>query len=167
MDSRESDQLSALLEKSMASGETDSTDPELGTPSDTQTDMTSQSIQGYDIIGSLSIPAIDRKLPVISQWSYPNLRAAPCRYSGTPDGQMVLLAHNYAKHFGHLKDLQKGDSVTFTDVSGKVYNYKVSKIETIDGYQLSSILSGKDWDLTLFTCTYGGKQRVVVRCIKA
>jgi sortase A len=164
---QEADELAALLEKSMASSEESTQDPELGTPANDETDMTSKSVQGYDLIGTLSIPAIDRNLPIISQWSYPNLRAAPCRYSGTPEGQMVLLAHNYAKHFGHLKDLQKGDSVTFTDVSGKAYQYTVSKIETVDGYQLSSILSGKDWDLTLFTCTYGGKQRVVVRCVKA
>ena len=79
---------------------------------------------------------------------------------------MVLLAHNYAEHFGRLKDLKKGDSVTFTDVKNKVYRYKVVRTETISGNDLQAILSGKDWNLTLFTCTYSGAERVVVRCCR-
>ena len=34
-------------------------------------------------IGVLEIPAIDLQLPVLSEWSYPLLKEAPCRYSGS------------------------------------------------------------------------------------
>lgn len=51
----------------------------------------------------------------------------------------------------------------FTAVSGDVYEYEVEKVETLNPYAVDEMLSG-DWDLTLFTCTYGGRKRVTVRC---
>jgi len=170
--------LAALLDQAMALGTEEDNDADAGGQdsalSETQPETQSESdtpksvtVKNYDIIGALSIPAIDIRLPVISQWSYPNLRAAPCRYSGSPDGQMIVLAHNYARHFGHISDLKAGDTVEFTAVDGAVYSYQVTETETVDGEKgLGDIISGSDWDLTLFTCTYGGASRVVVRCTK-
>ncbi len=60
-----------------------------------------------------------------------------------------------------------GSDVTFTDVNGVEYDYIVSKIETIAGYDYSGMLSDSDeWDLTLFTCTKGGKNRLTLRCVE-
>ena len=60
--------------------------------------------------------------------------------------------------------MQEGESVVFTDVDGNVFRYKVSSRETIMPKDIEGMLSG-DWDLTMFTCTYGGQQRVTVRCV--
>lgn len=122
------------------------------------------NIDGYDIIGQLYVPDAEINLAVISEWSYPNLKVSPCRYSGTPDDKMILLAHNYDTHFGRLNMLEPGDSVYFMDVEGTAYTYEVLRTEEWNTNQLEQILGGEDWDLTLFTCTYGGKSRVVVRC---
>lgn len=121
-------------------------------------------VSGYKICGTIAIPDIGVDLAIIGNWSYPNLRIAPCRYSGTPDGQMILLAHNYDRHFGRIDELEPGDTVTFTDIDGVVYKYAVTGTEIWATDQLREIISGDDWDLTLFTCTYGGSNRVVVRC---
>lgn len=121
-------------------------------------------IEGYDIVGQLHIPNTEINLAVIAEWSYPNLKVAPCRYSGTPTDKLVLLAHNYDTHFGALDTLELGDSVYFMDVGGTIYEYEVLRTEEWNTDQLEQILGGEDWDLTLFTCTYGGKSRVVVRC---
>lgn len=43
--------------------------------------MTEVEIDGYSYIGYLSIPILDLELPVMSEWDYPHLKVAPCRYS--------------------------------------------------------------------------------------
>ena len=48
-------------------------------------------IDGYGYIGVLQIPSLDLTLPIISDWSYPALQVAPCRYAGSAyEGGLVL-----------------------------------------------------------------------------
>lgn len=127
-------------------------------------EMETLQVSEYDVIGQLSIPGAGINLAVISEWSYDNLKVAPCRFSGTPENKLVLLAHNYDKHFGKLNILAPGDCVYFMDIKGTTYTYEVLRTEMWSSNQLNHILEAGDWDLTLFTCTYGGGSRVVVRC---
>ena len=129
----------------------------------TEGEIKTLTIGELDICGSLSLPTLGINLAIISDWSYPKLAVSACRYSGTPEGQMIIMAHNYQSHFGRLTELSAGDTVSFTDADGTVYDYQVFATETWATDQLYEIISG-DWDLTLFTCTYGGASRVVVRC---
>ena len=76
---------------------------------------------------------------------------------------MIIAAHNYGRHFGKISLLRAGDEVTFTDVDGVEYCYEVQGTETLGAYDVEQMLSGY-WDLTLFTCTYGGQNRITVRC---
>ena len=46
-------------------------------------EMPVEEIEGNGYIGLLEIPALGLSLPVMSEWSYPNLKLAPCRYSGS------------------------------------------------------------------------------------
>ena len=59
--------------------------------------------------------------------------------------------------------LLPGDEVRFIDLDGNIWNYVVSGTEVIAGYDVERMKSG-DWDLTLFTCTYGGENRYTLRC---
>ena len=127
-------------------------------------EMPTVEADGQAYIGVLSIPALGLELPVISQWSYPHLEIAPCRFEGSAYlGDLIIAAHNYRSHFGGLKNLRPGDEVTFTDVEGNVFRYIVAELETLDGNDLEG-LEGGEWDLTLFTCTLARTTRVVVRC---
>ena len=120
---------------------------------------------GKSYIGVLDIPALGLSLPVISQWSYPDLKLAPCRYTGSAySGNLILAGHNYPSHFGGLKNLQSGDTVCFTDADGNQFFYQVAELEVLDGTAVEEMTAG-DWQLTLFTCTYGGQSRVAVRCV--
>ncbi len=131
-------------------------------PSDTAMDTV--EIDGHTYIGLLTIPALDLKLPVMSEWSYPFLRISPCRYTGTVGGNdLVILAHNYKRHFGTLKTLGVGEEVAFTDVHSVTTVYQVMEIEEIEPTNVES-MTISDFDLTLFTCTYGGNARFTVRC---
>ena len=130
-------------------------------------EMPTQTVNGWDYIGYLSIPSLELTLPIQSQWSYEGFRVAPGRFAGsTYSKDLVLAAHNYPQHFGHIGDLQPGDTVCFTDMDGHVTHYRVAALETLAPEDVEGMLSG-EYDLTLFTCTVGGKSRVTVRCTEA
>ena len=123
-------------------------------------------IDGQSYIGMVAIPEIGIELPVLSEWSYPNLKSAPCRYQGTAyERNLILIAHNYRTHFGRISELYSGSEIIFTDAAGKVYQYEVNNIENIAGTDIESMEFGSTdgWDLTLFTCTVSGQSRVTVR----
>ena len=131
---------------------------------DPQREMTVKIVNGKPYIGVLSVPALGLELPIIQEWTYPNLRVAPCRYVGSVySNDLVIAAHNYISHFGNLKRLQLGDSVTFTDMEGNKFHYEVEVLETLTPTAVEEMTAG-NWDLSLFTCTIGGKLRVTVRC---
>lgn len=126
-------------------------------------EMPVETINGIDFIGVLRIPTLELELPVISEWNYPNLKTAPCRYSGSAYlNNLILCGHNYASHFGRLKTLSEGDIATFTDIDGNVFIYKMVERETLNPTDIEGMESG-NWDLTLFTCTVGGQSRVTIR----
>ncbi len=122
--------------------------------------------ENIDYIGTLYIDSLNLKLPIISEWSYPNLKKAPCRYTGSAyKDNMVLAAHNYQSHFGRLQSLGVGDSVVFLDVEGNEFRYSVTATEVLQPTAVEDMVSS-DCDLTLFTCTLGGRTRFTVRCDK-
>lgn len=126
--------------------------------------LPTKAVDGMLYVGLLEITALELTLPIICDWSYPGLRIAPCRYTGTPYlNNMVIAAHNYGEHFGRLKELEQGDEVIFTDVAGNVFTYQVTQSEVLEPTAINEMVS-EDWDLTLFTCTPGGQTRFTVRC---
>lgn len=126
-------------------------------------EMPVETINGIDFIGVLRIPALELELPIISEWNYPNLKTAPCRYSGSAYlNNLIICGHNYTSHFGTLKNLWEGDIATFTDMDGNVFTYKMVEQETLNPTDIEGMESG-NWDLTLFTCTVGGQSRVTIR----
>ena len=131
---------------------------------DPEMPMPTVSFDGNDYIGRVDVPSLGLSLPVISEWSYPRLKIAPCRYTGSAYlDNLIIAAHNYSSHFGNLNRLNNGDTVTFTDVDGNQFTYAVSLIEDLPGTAIEEMQAG-EWDLTLFTCTLGGRSRVTVRC---
>jgi sortase A len=132
-----------------------------------QMEMPKYSVDGDDYIGYLEIPDLELMLPVMSEWSYPNLRTAPCRYSGSAYlNNLVIAAHNYSRHFGNIKNLQVGSCVTLTDMDNNKFVYNVAEIEEVLPTDIDEMKTG-DWDLTLFTCNNSGRRRIAVRCVKA
>lgn len=151
---------SVLPEEAIPSGEIETPDYILNP----DMEMPVETIDEQDYIGVLAIPGLELELPIISEWSYPRLKIAPCRYGGSAyTGDLIIAAHNYSSHFGKLKDLHAGDTLTFTDIDGNVFHYEVVELDTLKPTSIEEMESG-DWDLTLFTCTIGGQSRVTVRC---
>ena len=121
-------------------------------------------LNGYDYVGYVEIPALELKLPVMATWDYDLLQVDPCRQFGSSrTDDLVIAAHNYVTHFGYLKKLVPGDTVTFTDMDGIVNTYAVEKTETLDPTSVDAV-KNSGCDLVLYTCTIGGKTRVCVFC---
>lgn len=128
--------------------------------------LKTETVDGTDYIGILEIPSLNLSLPVASSFSYSRLRVAPCLYAGSCySNDMVIAGHDYASHFGSLKWAEDGADVYFTTVDGKVFHYQVDSKEIYKPTQVQEMISG-DWDLTLFTCTISGRQRMALRCVK-
>lgn len=129
--------------------------------------MTVVDIDGFGYIGYVSIPRLKLELPVMDQWDEARLKIAPCRYSGTTmEDDLVLMAHNYRRHFGPIRRLNVNDEVIFVDMDGQSITYLVAATDVVSPKSVEDVTSGA-YDLTLFTCTYGGESRVVVYCNRA
>lgn len=121
-------------------------------------------LDGYDYVGCIQFPTLELKLPVFADWDYNRLKIAPCRQFGSSrTDDLVIAAHNYESHFGKIGTLALGDEVRFTDMDGIENHYTVSAIEVHDPTDVEAV-EHSGHDLVLYTCTYGGKTRIVVFC---
>lgn len=134
---------------------------------DSNLDMPTKKVGDWNYIGVLEIPSLNLVLPVIDQWSYDALLVSPARYTGSAYlDNMVIAAHNYTSHFGRLRELSLEDEVRFVDVSGNVFYYKVQELQILPPTAVEEMVQADGWDLTMFTCTWGGQSRVTVRCAR-
>lgn len=132
----------------------------------TITEMPIVEIDGHYYVGTLDIPKLELSLPIMSESSVSNLLISPCRYYGSVyTNDMVIAAHNYYSHFARLNQLKEHDVIIFTDMDGNVFEYEVVGLEVLQPTQVEE-MTKSEFDLTLYTCTYGGETRLTVRCIK-
>lgn len=124
-------------------------------------------MDGNEYIGILIVPEYNLSLPVMKDWDYTKLKTAPCRFTGSYfTNDLVICGHNYPSHFSNMKWIPLGSEIDFLAVDGTVYVYEVANIEIVDGNDMAGMISDPEetWDMTLFTCTTGGRARSAVRC---
>lgn len=141
------------------------TEPEETAPEETLApEMPAVEIDGYEYVGYITIPDLEIELPIMAEWDYTRLKIAPCRQFGSSrTDDLVIAAHNYMSHFGRLKELAEGASVTFTDMDGIENSYTVVSVETLGPTEVDAV-QNSGYDLVLYTCTPGGATRVTVFC---
>lgn len=132
--------------------------------SDKVKEMETTNINGYDYIGTITIPSLNLELPIMSKYDYNRLNIAPCRYYGSLyTNDLIICAHSYETHFKNIINLEQNDTIIFTDVTGNTYIYEVLEIEILNPKEVSKMIDN-EFDLTLYTCTNDGLNRVTVRC---
>lgn len=151
-----------------AAGEPEEPPAESAVPeAESQAPETSESAQARaarEYLGVLTIPALGLELPVQTEWSAANLKVSPCRQCGSvAGGDLVIAAHNYKSHFGRLGSLTEGDEVRLTSQDGAEAVYTVERLAQLSPKEPEAIRDG-GCPLVLYTCTPGGKARVVVYC---
>lgn len=131
---------------------------------DPETAMPLAVINGDTYIGILSLPSLGLEMPVTSICTLDSLRYTVGRYYGSArTGDLVIAGHNYQSGFGKLRQLSIGQQISFTEMDGTLHTYTVQELEVVDPESIPYMIQG-DWALSLYTCTYSGKQRFTVRC---
>lgn len=125
----------------------------------------------YNYESVLSIPKLSIEYPVLTDTTDELLKISLNKFwGGSPNsvGNYCIVGHNYksGKMFGKLSQIQTGDLVRLTDLSGNTVDYKVYNKYVVypeDVACTSQITNGLK-EMTLITCTNGGKQRLIVKC---
>lgn len=134
-------------------------------PAEMAEPKTTVTVDGYEYIGYLSIPALGLELPIMADWDYERLKIAPCRHfgsSGTDD--LVIAGHNYKTHFKYLSNLKAGAEILFTDANGNANQYVLVRDPELLAPDEVDAVQNSGYDLVLYTCTPGRTARVVVFC---
>lgn len=128
---------------------------------------------GFDVIGTIEIPEIDIKYPIIPEYQN-GLKALnvgivvlyPAGSEINQVGNTVFAGHNYRNgtFFSNNKKLQKGDKIYITDTSGEKVTYEITKkyeTDTSDSSYMNRDTKGKR-EISLTTCTDDTKNRLII-----
>lgn len=128
---------------------------------------------GFDVIGTIEIPAIDIKYPIIPEYQN-GLKALnvgivvlyPAGDKINQVGNTVFAGHNYRNgtFFSNNKKLKNGDKVYITDTSGEKVTYEIYhkyETSTSDSEYMNRDTKGKR-EISLSTCTDDTKRRLII-----
>lgn len=125
----------------------------------------------YTYESILSIPTLKVEYPVLSETTDELLKISLNKFwGGSPNtvGNYCVVGHNYrsGRMFGKLSQIKNDDRVFLQDMSGKKLEYRVYDKFVVDPEDVSctSQITNGLKELTLITCTNGGKQRLIVKC---
>lgn len=126
----------------------------------------------YKVDSILNIPSLGIKYPVLSDCTTELLKISLNKFwGGDPNevGNYCIVGHNYDGKdifFGKLHKIQNGDIVELEDKTGRKIQYKVYNkfiVQPTDVQCTSQMTNGKT-EMTLITCSDGGKTRLIVKC---
>ena len=125
--------------------------------------------KGFGALGTMEIPAINFKYPVLEKVTKKSIETAVAFLYGTglnEPGNSVIIGHNYRNglFFSNNKKLNIGDKIFITDNSGRKLGYTIyNKFETTPEdtsfYQRDT---GGKAEVTLSTCTDDSKARLII-----
>lgn len=130
----------------------------------------------YYSIATISIPKINVNYPIIQgetgseKETEELLKLAPCRFHGPEPnevGNFCVVGHNYrnSKFFSKVPNLENGDTIDITDLTGRTITYSVydKYIVSPDQIECTDQRTNGQKEITLITCTYDSQNRVIVK----
>ena len=112
--------------------------------------MAAVEIDGIDVIGLLELPGRGIKLPVSAEWDSSEQSFRPARFMGSVyDGTLIVGGRSEDGNFDFIDQLDAGEELTFTDMTGRVFRYTVRKICHADNARAET-LADSESALTLF-----------------
>lgn len=124
----------------------------------------------YEVVAILNIPKLEIQYPVLSSTSKELLKVSLNKYWGpnpNKEGNFCIVGHNYndEKFFGKLHNIQNGDAIELTDMTGDTKVYYVYETYIVDPEDTSctSQKTNGETEITLITCTKNFKQRFIVK----
>lgn len=129
-----------------------------------------EEIKGNKVIGIIKIPKVELEYPILETTTKETLNLSITKFWGkeiNEIGNVTLAGHNNLSGvmFGKIKKLEDGDIIELTDIQNTTLKYKVFKTYIIDPNDISCILPEEEntREVTLITCTTGGKERYIVK----
>lgn len=132
--------------------------------------------KGYNVIGIVKIPKINIEYPILDIGNIdPENAKSPMKISiikywgeNVNDyGNLSIAGHNNKSGtmFGKTKNLENGDIVELTDLTGQTIKYSIYNIFVTDPNDVSILLPKEEKirEVTLITCTNGNKQRLILK----
>lgn len=130
---------------------------------------TKKTYKGYVVNGTMEIPKINFKYPVLEEFNKKSLETSVVILYGAglnQPGNTVIIGHNYRNgvFFSNNKKLNNGDKIYVTDYTGKkvsytIYNKFETKPEDTSFYQRDT--NGNP-EITLSTCTDDSSARLII-----
>lgn len=128
-----------------------------------------QEYKGFTMVGTINIPKIDLKCPILKEASSDAIEVAVGIYSGpglNKVGNTVIAGHNYKNgtFFSDNKKLSNGDKVYITDATGNKVAYTIYNIYTTapeDSEYIYRDTEGKR-EISLTTCTDDTNSRLII-----
>ena len=131
----------------------------------TNTEMPALELSGQDFIGILEIPAFQRALPIGKNWDARKTDEFPRRFWGSAyDNSLILGGSNQKGQFDFISQIQNGDHVFVTDMTGTQFSYVVENIHRSKSAQ-ADVLLDESAALTLFARETNSLDYIIVRCI--
>lgn len=130
--------------------------------------------EGYNVVGTIEIPAIDLKYPILERTTPDSIElAVAILYTANglnQPGNTLIVGHNYRSgaFFGNNDKLQLNDKVYITDTSGTRIKYNIYNIyETSaeDGDFIIRDTNGRR-EISLSTCTNNSKARLIIWAVE-
>ncbi len=129
--------------------------------------------KGYNVVGTIEIPAINLKYPILERATVDSIElSVAVLYGPGPNqvGNTVIVGHNYrnGSFFGNNDRLKLGDKVYITDASGTRIQYNIYNIyETTpdDSDYIERDTNGKR-EISLSTCTDNSKARLIIWAVE-
>lgn len=124
----------------------------------------------YEVVAILNIPKLEIQYPVLSSTSKELLKVSVNKYWGpnpNKEGNFCIVGHNYndERFFGKLHNIQNGDQIELTDMTGNTKVYYVYDTYVVDpeDTNCTSQKTNGEIEITLITCTKNFKQRFIVK----
>lgn len=138
-----------------------------------QETYTTNSGATYTTNAILNIPSLDISYPILkTEQNHIDeiLKISLVKFwGGNPNevGNYVIVGHNYKnkKMFGKLSEMNIGDEIELTDLTGRTLKYSVydKYIVSPEDTSCTTQKTNGNKEVTLITCTNYGKQRLVIR----
>ena len=127
--------------------------------------------KGFLMDGTIEIPVIKVKYPVLSDVSKKAIEVAVAVLYKTGDGlnrpgNTVIVGHNYRNglFFSNVQKLKNGDAIYITDNDGNRMKYTVYNVYQTnpDDFEYAMRDTNGSTEISLSTCTDDGKERTIV-----
>ena len=126
--------------------------------------MPSVQIDGEDFLAIVEFPTVRASLPVGSSWDKERINSHPCRFSGNVCSRDLIIGGSDNRgQLDFINEINMGDTVRVTDMTGGTYNYKITYVERSKDASRES-LTKSDADLVIFARNSYALDYTVVLC---